>query len=33
MVIAEGNNHDIVGENPELVVSTIAGLVGEIVSE
>ena len=33
MVIADGNNHDIVGENPELVVSTIAGLVGDIVSE
>jgi len=33
MVIAQGNNHDIVDENPELVVSTIARLVSEIVSE
>lgn len=33
MVIAQGNNHDIVDENPELVVSTIAQLVSEIVSE
>ena len=33
MVIAQGNNHDIVEENPELVVSTISRLVREIASE
>ena len=32
MVIAHGDNHDIVDENPKLVVSTIAQLVSEIVS-
>ncbi|MBN1458889.1 MAG: alpha/beta fold hydrolase [Armatimonadetes bacterium] len=32
MMVAEGNHHDIVNENPELVVSTIAQLVSEIVS-
>lgn len=33
MVIAHGNGHDIVAENPELVVSTIAQLVREIAPE
>ena len=30
MIVAEGNNHDIVRENPGLVVETIAGLIERI---
>ena len=32
LLIAEGNNHDIVDENPELVLETIADLVNRIES-
>ena len=30
LIIAEGNDHDIVEENPELVIKTIAELIGNI---
>jgi pimeloyl-ACP methyl ester carboxylesterase len=33
LLIAEGNNHDIVSENPELVLETTVGLVNIIVVE
>jgi len=33
LLIAEGNSHNVVHENPELVVKTIAELVGRIKSE
>jgi pimeloyl-ACP methyl ester carboxylesterase len=33
MIIAEGNNHNIVDENPELVLNTIMELVNRIKSE
>jgi len=33
LIIAEGNNHDIVEENPELVLKTIIELIGRIKSE
>lgn len=33
LVIAEGNNHDIVEENPELVLTTIIDLVNRVRSE
>ena len=33
LLIAKGNNHDIVDENPELVLETIADLVNRIESE
>jgi hypothetical protein len=33
LLIAEGNNHDILEENPELVLSAIIELVNRIRSE
>jgi len=31
LIIAEGNNHDVVQENPELVLNTIIELVNRII--
>jgi pimeloyl-ACP methyl ester carboxylesterase len=33
LIIAEGNNHDIVEENPELVLNTIIEMVNRIQSK